>query len=142
MSEEKKKVSITYDEMLHMSHPVSGKHPQMSRYDRAAQFSPFAALTGHEAAIRETARLTEEQAELNEDKKEELNEKLQELMALAEEHPTVTVTYFKPDDRKEGGKYETVTGTFRKIRDYDKMFILEDGTGIACDMIYELEICH
>lgn len=63
-------------------------------------------------------------------------------MAHAEEHLAVTVTYFKPDDRKEGGKYETVTGTFRKIRDYDKMFILEDGTHIACDMIYELEICH
>ena len=71
---------------------------------------------------------------------EKLLQKLQELMAHAEEHLAVTVTYFKPDDRKEGGKYETVTGTFRKIRDYDKMFILEDGTGIACDMIYELEV--
>ena len=131
-----------YEDIIGLPHHVSTVHPQMSIYDRAAQFSPFAALTGHEAAIQETARLTEEQAELNEDKKEELNEKLQELIAHAEEHPTVTVTYFKPDDRKEGGKYETVTRTFRKIRDYDKMFILEDGTGIACDMIYELEICH
>ena len=131
-----------YEDIIGLPHHVSTVHPQMSIYDRAAQFSPFAALTGHEAAIQETARLTEEQAELNEDKKEELNEKLQELIAHAEEHPTVTVTYFKPDDRKEGGKYETVTGTIRKIRDYDKMFILEDGTGIACDMIYELEICH
>ena len=128
-----------YGDIIGLPHHVSTVHPQMSIYDRAAQFSPFAALTGHEAAIQETARLTEEQAELNEDKKEELNEKLQELIAHAEEHPTVTVTYFKPDDRKEGGKYETVTGTFRKIRDYDKMFILEDGTGIACDMIYELK---
>ena len=131
-----------YGDIIGLPHHVSTVHPQMSIYDRAAQFSPFAALTGHEAAIQETARLTEEQAELNEDKKEELNEKLQELMAYAEEHPTVTVTYFKPDDRKEGGKYETVTGTFQKICDYDKMFFLEDGTGIACDMIYELEICH
>ena len=131
-----------YEDIIGLPHHVSTVHPQMSIYDRAAQFSPFAALTGHEAAIQETARLTEEQAELDEDKKEELNEKLQELMAHAEEHPTVTVTYFKPDDRKEGGKYETVTGRFRKIRDYDKMFILEDGTDIACDMIYELEICH
>ena len=137
-----------YEDIIGLPHHVSTVHPQMSIYDRAAQFSPFAALTGHEAAIQETARLTEEQAELNEDKKEELNsevfekllQKLQELMAHAEEHPTVTVTYFKPDDRKEGGKYETVTGTFRKIRDYDKMFILEDGMGIACDMIYELEV--
>ena len=110
-----------YEDIIGLPHHVSTVHPQMSIYDRAA-------------------RLTEEQAELNEDKKEELNEKLQELMAHAEEHPTVTVTYFKPDDRKEGGKYETVTGTFRKIRDYDKMFILEDGMGIACDMIYELEV--
>ena len=94
-----------YEDIIGLLHHVSTVHPQMSIYDRAAQFSPFAALTGHEAAIRETARLTEEQAELNEDKKEELNEKLQELMAHAEEHPTVTVTYFKPDDRKEGGKY-------------------------------------
>ena len=113
-----------YEDIIGLPHHVSTVHPQMSIYDRAAQFSPFAALTGHEAAIQETARLT------------------QELISHAEEHPTVTVTYFKPDDRKEGGKYETVTGTFRKIRDYDKMFILEDGTGIACDMIYELEICH
>lgn len=90
--------------------------------------------------FRRLQDLREEQAELNEDKKEELNEKLQELMAHAEEHLAVTVTYFKPDNRKEGGKYETVTGTFRKIRDYDKMFILENGTGIACDMIYELEV--
>lgn len=131
-----------YEDIIGLPHHVSTVHPQMSIYDRAAQFSPFAALTGHEAAIQETARLTEEQAELNEDKKEELNEKLQELIAHAEEHPTVTVTYFKPDARKEGGKYETVIGTLKKIRDYDKMFILEDGTGIACDMIYELEICH
>ena len=91
-----------YEDIIGLPHHVSKVHPQMSIYDRAAQFSPFAALTGHEAAIQETARLTEEQAELNEDKKEELNEKLQELMAHAEEHLAVTVTYFKPDDRKEG----------------------------------------
>lgn len=89
-----------YEDIIGLPHHVSTVHPQMSIYDRAAQFSPFAALTGHEAAIQETARLTEEQAELNEDKKEELNEKLQELMAHAEEHLAVTVTYFKPDDRK------------------------------------------
>ena len=72
MSEEKKKVSFAYEEMLHMPHHVSGKHPQMSRYDRAAQFSPFAALTGHEAAVQEAARVTEERAELDEGEKERL----------------------------------------------------------------------
>ena len=86
-----------YGDILNLPHHQSKVHPQMSIYDRAAQFSPFAALTGHEAAIKETARLTEEQVELDEDKQEELNEKLQTLIAYATEHPTVSVTYFKPD---------------------------------------------
>ena len=104
MTESEKK----YGDIIGFPHHVSTVHPQMSIYDRAAQFSPFAALTGHEAAIRETARLTEQEAELDEDKKAELNEKMQELMKYAAEHPTehprVSVTYFKPDDRKAGGR--------------------------------------
>ena len=102
-----------YGDILNLPHHQSKVHPQMSIYDRAAQFSPFAALTGHEAAIKETARLTEEQVELDEDKQEELNEKLQTLIAYATEHPTVSVTYFKPDDKKTGGEYVTATGIFR-----------------------------
>ena len=86
-----------YRAILNLPHHRSTVHPQMSIYDRAAQCSPFAALTGHEDAIKETARLTEEQVELDEDKQEELNEKLQTLIAYATEHPTVSVTYFKPD---------------------------------------------
>ena len=110
----------------------------MSIYDRAAQCSPVAALTGHEAAIKETARLTEEQVELDEDKQEELNEKLQTLIAYATEHPTVSVTYFKPDDKKTGGEYVTDTGIFQKFRDYERTIVLEDGTDIECDRIVEI----
>ena len=127
-----------YQDMLYLPHPVSQKHAAMPRRDRAAQFSPFAALTGHEAAIKETARLTEEQVELDEDKQEELNEKLQTLIAYATEHPTVSVTYFKPDDKKTGGEYVTATGIFQKFRDYERTIVLEDGTDIECDRIVEI----
>ena len=140
MTESEKK----YGDIIGFPHHVSTVHPQMSIYDRATQFSPFAALTGHEAAIRETARLTEQEAELDEDKKAELNEKMQELMKYAAEHPTehplVSVTYFKPDDRKAGGRYETVTGRFRKISDYDRTFVLDDEICIDCAHIYDIEI--
>ena len=115
-----------YGDILNLPHHQSKVHPQMSIYDRAAQFSPFAALTGHEAAIKETARLTEEQVELDEDKQEELNEKLQTLIAYATEHPTVSVTYV------------TATGIFQKFRDYERTIVLEDGTDIECDRIVEI----
>ena len=120
-----------YRDILNLPHHRSKVHPQMSIYDRAAQFSPFAALTGHEAAIKETARL-------DEDKQEELNEKLQTLIAYATEHPTVSVTYFKPDDKKTGGEYVTATGIFQKFRDYERTIVLEDGTDIECDRIVEI----
>ena len=129
-----------YGDIINLSHHQSKTHPQMSLYDRAAQFSPFAALTGHEAAIRETARLTEEQVDLDEDKKEELNETLQALIASAAEHPRVSVTYFKPDDKKTGGEYVTVTGTFQKFRDYERTIVLEDGMSIDCDRIFEIKL--
>ena len=127
-----------YEDIINKSRPVNNRHKRMSNYERAAQFSPFAALTGHEAAIKETARLTEEQVELDEDKQEELNEKLQTLIAYATEHPTVSVTYFKPDDKKTGGEYVTATGIFQKFRDYERTIVLEDGTDIECDRIVEI----
>ena len=132
------KTTNKYEDIIHLQHPTSANHPQMPIEDRAAQFSPFAALTGHEAAIKETARLTEEQVELDEDKQEELNEKLQTLIAYATKHPTVSVTYFKPDDKKTGGEYVTATGIFQKFRDYERTIVLEDGTDIECDRIVEI----
>ena len=132
------KTTNKYEDIIHLQHPASANHPQMPIEDRAAQFSPFAALTGHEDAIKETARLTEEQVELDGDKQEELNEKLQTLIAYATEHPTVSVTYFKSDDKKTGGEYVTATGVFQKFRDYERTIVLEDGTDIECDRIVEI----
>ena len=107
---EKTESEAKYGDIIGLSHPVSQVHPQMSVHERAAQFSPFAALTGHEAAIRETARLTEGQIELEEDRKEELDEKLSGLLQPGSVCPEVTVCYFEPDARKEGGAYRTVRG--------------------------------
>ena len=91
-----------YDDIIHLPHHVSQNHPQMSMHDRAAQFAPFAALTGYEAAVRETARLTAEKRELDAQEAEELNRRLTELAARLPDHPEVTVEYFVPDDRKAG----------------------------------------
>ena len=95
--------SHKYDDIIGLPHPVSVKHPRMAREDRAAQFSPFAALTGYDAAISETQRLTEKRRELDENKKAELDAKMADLVRQLDEHPTVRITYFKEDDRKDGG---------------------------------------
>lgn len=128
-----------YDDMINLPHPVSKTHPQMSRYDRAAQFSPFAALTGHEEAIRETARQTEAWVDLEEDRKQELNEKMQEIAEHLKEAPEVTLTYFKDDDKKAGGTYVTVTGRIKKLQKYEKQLVLEDGTVIAWEKVFGIE---
>ena len=112
----------------------------MSMADRAAQFSPFAALSGHEDAIRETARLTTERAELSESRKEELNEQLVWLRKHPDARERVTVTYFRPDAKKAGGAYVTVTGVVKKIDEYEKTLWMEDGTVIAIEELSAVEI--
>lgn len=139
MSKEKKKVSFAYEEMLHMSHHVSGKHPQMSRYDRAAQFSPFAALTGHEAAVQEAARVTEERAELDEGEKERLNEILYTLLEKYQSHPDISVTYFCPDARKSGGRYVTETGRIQKLDTFRRTILLDNQSEIPMDQISNIQ---
>lgn len=119
-----------YDDIINMPHHQSMTHPHMSMTDRAAQFSPFAALTGHEDAIKETARLVEERMELDEDALRKLDEQLQLLRANIEEHPDAIFTYFQPDERKEGGAYITVSGSVKKIDDYEQIIVLQDGTQI------------
>ena len=127
-----------YDDIIELPHHVSRKHPQMPLMDRAAQFAPFAALTGHEAAIKETARLTEEEIELNEDSKALLDLRLQELLEHLAEQPTVTVTYFCPDERKAGGTYRTVTGKVKKVDEYAGELVFTDGRRIGLGTIIEL----
>lgn len=126
-----------YDDIINLPHPTSQKHPRMSLYDRAAQFSPFAALTGHDAAIKETARFTEKQTEQSEDIVSRLNEKLQ----IISDNPgtEITVTYFVPDERKMGGAYVSHTGIVKKIDDYEHTLVMEDRTIIPINQINEIE---
>lgn len=104
-----------YDDILELSYPRPSARRRMTNLERAAQFSPFAALTGYDAAVRETARLTDTKAEMTEDEKELLDAKLQLLAAHVEEEPTVSVVYFSPDKRKAGGAYLELVDRVVKI---------------------------
>lgn len=128
-----------YDDIIDLPHPVSAAHPRMTMIDRAAQFSPFAALTGYDAAIQETARLTSEKIELDEDSRAALDTKQQLLLDRIGEHPEVTITYFLPDEKKSGGVYVTVTGNIKKIDAYARSMVMADGTIIPLDDILEME---
>ena len=128
-----------YDDIINLPHHTSPTRPRMSSIDRAAQFSPFAALTGYDAAVKETARLTDERIELDENRKSFLNEKLQMIAENSQEHPMVTITYFQPDERKAGGSYVNVTDKAKKIAEYGREIVMEAGTRIPIEQIYEIE---
>jgi hypothetical protein len=128
-----------YEDIVDLPHHVSPTRPQMSRADRAAQFSSFAALTGHDAAVRETARLTASRIETAEDKRQELDLKQQLLAQVLPSHPEVTVTYFVPDSRKAGGAYITASGRLKRIDSRKRILLLEDHTEIPIDDVLELE---
>ena len=128
-----------YDDIIGLPHHVSETHPRMSRLDRAAQFAPFAALTGLDAAMGETARRTEARIELDENALEELDRRFRELGQRAEE-TAVAVTYFRPDGKKAGGAYLTAEGILRRIDTTARLLILADGTKIPLKDVAELEI--
>lgn len=119
-----------YDDIIDLPHHVSVKHPPMSMRQRAAQFAPFAALSGYGAAVNETARLTEQAAALDEDTLMLLDERLRILQAHMDESPTVTITCFLPDERKDGGRYADFTGAVRRIDELERVITLQDGTRI------------
>ena len=121
-------------------HHVSRVHPQMSMEDRAAQFSPFAALTGYDAAIAETARLTDQRVELDEYERQALNEKLQFISEHLKEHSKISITYFIPDHCKEGGEYVTVTGNIKKLDDYEHRIVLMDGSRILMEDVTMIDM--
>lgn len=139
MSESKNRKTCRYDDMLDLEHPVSKKHPQMSRYDRAAQFSPFAALTGHEAAVKEAARITERKVELDDGEKERLDETLYALLEKYHGHPRVRIVYFCPDERKAGGEYRTETDRIQKLDPFGRTILLDNQSIIPLDQIVEIE---
>ena len=129
-----------YDDIITLEHPVSKVHPRMSVMDRAAQFSAFAALSGYEDAIDETERLTETYTELDEGEKEILNEQLLKIKENIASHPAATCTYFEPDPKKEGGAYRTYSGKVRRIDEYEKKLVFEDGTEIWIDSLRDITV--
>lgn len=127
----------SYEDIINLPHHVSDKYPHMPIYDRAAQFAPFAALTGHEEAINETSRYTEERIELTEEQKENIDRELQELRDCGTKR-NVRIVYFEPDRLKKGGTYVELMGTVKKINSSGQL-LLEDGKVILYDNIYEVE---
>ena len=128
-----------YNEIMGLSHHVSKTRPQMPMSDRAAQFAPFAALTGYDAAIKETGRLTDERIELDVEALSALDMKYQLLMEALDEAPEVTITYFQPDERKAGGKYVSAVGTVKKIDDFERRITMRDGTRIPMDDVLSID---
>ena len=119
-----------YDDIIHLPHPEPTTRPRMLMENRAAQFSPFAALTGYDAATREEARLTDEKFELSEDMIEMLEAKLAVIEQHIQEQPNIPVTYFLPDKKKAGGRYVTVSGNVKKLDGIERVMIMTDGTRI------------
>ena len=128
-----------YGDIINLPHHVSATRPQMSMIDRAAQFSPFAALTGYDAAIKETGRLTDEKIEMDEEALNILNMKFQILARSLDDEPEATFTYFKPDERKAGGAYLTASGVVKKIDDFERMIVMQNGMKMPMDEILNIE---
>lgn len=128
-----------YDDIINLPHHVSATRPHMAAIDRAAQFAPFAALTGYEGAVKETARLTDERIELDEYAQGALSDRLQIIADRMKEHPKIAITYFQPDAEKKGGAYITAAGTVKKIDEYERVVVMTDATVIPIDEIISIE---
>ena len=129
-----------YDDIIQLPHHQSTKRAHMSLHDRAAQFAPFAALTGHDAAIEETARLTEDEITLDDNAIADINEKLYEISQHLSERWRVSITYFRPDERKKGGKYLTDVGTIQKIKESEQLILMDSGVQIKMEQIIKIEV--
>jgi hypothetical protein len=129
----------TYDDIINLPHHDSIKRPHMTAIDRAAQFSPFAALTGYDAAVKETARLTDEKIEMDEYSANALNGRLQIVAERIAEQSEIAIIYFQPDILKSGGTYVTATSAAKKIDEHKRIVIMADGTTIPIDEIVGIE---
>lgn len=128
-----------YDDIIRLPHYISKTRPHMAAIDRAAQFSPFAALTGHDAAIKETARQTDKRVELDEYIKDALRNRLQIIVNRMKEHPQIVITYFQPDRKKGGGTYVSAINKIKKINEYERIILMMDGSVIPIDDIISIE---
>lgn len=129
-----------YEDIIYLPHPVSRNHPPMPVGDRAAQFAPFAALTGYEEAVEEAARLTECRIEMDRDRIEELDRELRRLREHIKERPEADIVCFKADERKTGGARVTLSGRVKKIDEYEGRLIMADGSVIAIEDIYGIDL--
>lgn len=134
-------MSNKYSDLLHLPYQKSKKHPHMLNSHRAAQFAPFAALTGHDMAVREVARLTADKVELDESSIDILNVKLQILKEHLPHRPMVRITYFQPDEKKSGGAYVTTEGCMKKIDEYNNIVVMMQGIQIPISEIFDIK-CH
>ncbi|MBR3720779.1 MAG: hypothetical protein IKN09_03465 [Clostridia bacterium] len=129
-----------YKDIINLPHHVSKKHPQMSLEARSAQFAPFAALVGYDALVHETARLTDDKIEIDEEEKEIIDSQLQLVKEQISDRPKVTITYFLKDERKAGGEYVTIEANVKKIDDYKYCLYMENGLEIPIEDILKLSI--
>ena len=132
-------MSNKYSDIIDLPYPQRSARPRMSMHDRAAQFSPFAALTGYEDAVEETARVTEQKTELAEDMKAIIDAKLGIIIDRIDTHPNVTITYFVPDEKKSGGKYVTVADNIKSVDELERAIVLEKKGSVPIDNIIDIE---
>lgn len=128
-----------YDDIINLPHHISKIRPKMPMESRAAQFSPFAALTGYDAAVKETARVTDKRAELDQSQKDAINARLQLIAEIIKEPTEVTITYFQPDIKKQGGAYLKATGAIKKLYEHERVVAMADGKKIPIDDIFGIE---
>lgn len=137
---DKFQTSHKYDDIINLPRHVSDTHPQMSPLTRAAQFSPFAALTGYDDAIRETARVTEEFVQPSQDRNEQLDRQLQLIRETLPQRPEIEIVYFQPDSKKDGGAYVTFRGQVKGIDDCQRKLLFTDGTSLPLDTIFSIQL--
>ena len=128
-----------YEDIVNIPRHISKVHPQATMADRAARFSPFAAISGYEDMVKEAARVTEERIDITDATKELLNEKLNMIIEFLDEEPEVTITYFEPDKKKDGGAYISITGTVKRIDEYERIVLMSDDKKIRIEEIYAIE---
>ncbi|HHX59651.1 MAG TPA: hypothetical protein GX707_02760 [Epulopiscium sp.] len=128
-----------YEDIINLPHHQSSKHPHMPRLGRAAQFSPFAALTGHGEAVREVARVTDKRVELEDDIKADLNKRLHIIQEYIDKKPEVSIIYFQEDHLKEGGSYVVASGCVKKIGEHGGLVVMGDGREILMRDIIEID---
>ncbi len=133
------KAEEMYSDIINLPHHELTTRQRMPKANRAASFSPFAALTGYDEAVKETARLTSERIEIDDGTKEVLNEKLRIAVEMADSEPEVAITYFVPDSKKSGGAYVTAKGVIKRIDEYERLVIFTDKSTIPIDDIYAIE---